>query len=75
MKIKIGTIIEKDIFKEAKQRALREGKNFSEVLQDAMVCYLHEDSASGESLRACEKFCSHGNVLGTDQINDLLRRL
>ena len=73
MKIKIGTIIEEDIFKEAKQRALREGKNFAEVLQDALVGYLHEEISSGEYLRSCEKFCSHGNVLSTDQINDFLR--
>lgn len=73
MKKKIGTVMEPDILKEAKQRAAREGRSLAEIIQNAMISYLHDDVPAGDALRACEKFCSHGSALDQREIDELLR--
>lgn len=73
MKKKIGTVMESDILVEAKQRAAREGRPLAEIIQNAMISYLHEDISRVDALRAWEKFCSHGSALDRQEIDDLLQ--
>jgi hypothetical protein len=73
MKKKIGTVVESDVLVEAKERAAREGRALADVIQDALINYLHEEVARGDALRACDKFCSHGSALGRHEIDELLQ--
>lgn len=73
MKRKVGTVIEKDVFTETKLRAAREGRKLADVVQDALIRYLHENVSHGDALRAVEKFCSHGGTLDLREINVLLQ--
>lgn len=40
MKKKVGTLIEEDIIKLAKRRAVEEGRPLSDLIQEAIVAYL-----------------------------------
>jgi len=73
MKRKIGTILEENLLVTAKQRAALEGRAFSDLIQDALNDYLQQDPAHGDALRACEKFCSHGSLLGREEIEEILQ--
>ena len=73
MKRKIGTVMETDVLIEAKERAARERRALADIIQDAMINYLHEEVARGDALRACDKFCSHGSALDRHEIDDLLQ--
>ena len=73
MKKKIGTVLEEDIFYEAKKFAAREGWALSELFQAALFSYLHENVAYNDSLRSCDKFCSHKSSLSLDEINEILQ--
>lgn len=73
MKKKLGTIMEADVLTEAKTRAAREGRSLADVIQDALIQYLHEDASRGDALRACEKFCSHRSELERSEIDELLQ--
>ncbi len=73
MKRKIGTILEDKIIQDAKHLALRERRPLANVIQEAVVSYLSNETARGDALRACEKFCSHGRSLSRNEIDDLLR--
>jgi len=46
MKQKIGTLIEEDIMRLAKRRAVEEGRPLSDLIQDALVQYLRKDAAT-----------------------------
>lgn len=73
MKKKIGTVLEAGILTEAKQRAAQESRPLSDIIQDALNYYLHEDIERSDAVRACEKFCSHGSSLDRQQIDELLQ--
>jgi hypothetical protein len=75
MKKKIGTVLEAGILTEAKQRAVQESRPLSDIIQDALGYYLHEDVErnGSDALRACEKFCSYGSSLDRQQIDELLQ--
>lgn len=73
MKRKIGTVVEEAVLIEAKQRAAQEGRALADVIQGALIHYLHEDVERSDAVRACEKFCSHGSALDRDEIDELLQ--
>lgn len=73
MKKKIGTVLEEDIFRDAKKFAAREGCALSELFQAAIFSYLHDNVAYNDSLRSCDRFCSHGSSLSLDEINEILQ--
>lgn len=73
MKRKIGTVMEADVLVEVKERAAREGRAMADIIQDALINYLHEEVARGDAPRACNKFCSHGSTLGRHEIEELLQ--
>ena len=73
MKKKIGTVLDAGILTEAKQRAVQESRPLSDIIQGALIYYLHEDVERIDAVRACEKFCSHGSSLDKQQIDELLQ--
>lgn len=57
-KEKIGTMIDEEIMRLARRRAVEQGKSISEVIQDALAAYLavgSEDRREREA--ALSKFC------------------
>jgi len=44
MKRKVGTLLEEEVFKLAKHRALEEGRPLSDVIQESIVNYLSKQS-------------------------------
>lgn len=45
----------------------------TDLLQEALVAYLHENPVSGDAERSCKFFCSHGSNLNLDEIDELLQ--
>jgi len=45
MKKKIGTIMEEEIFNQAKLIALKEGKKLNQLIEDALKTYIQEKDA------------------------------
>lgn len=72
MKKKVGTVVEEDIFAEAKARAAREHRPLSELFQDALVVYLHAGGSRTDTERSCKLFCSHRSMLEMDELKELL---
>lgn len=73
MKKKLGTVMETDVLMEAKIRAAREGRSLADVIQDALIQYLHDNASRTDASRACEKFCSHRSALARAEIDELLQ--
>jgi hypothetical protein len=58
-KVKIGTILEKSIVEKLKQRAIRDGKPISAIIEEAVLKSEQEDVLSRElRLRALEQLFS-----------------
>ena len=53
---KVGTLIDEEVIKLAKQRALEEGRPLSDVIQDAIVTYLITECLIPKSGRAPTNF-------------------
>ena len=59
MKKKIGTVIEEEILIGAKERAARESRPLSELIQESMGLYLQGGGSQEDAERACALFCSN----------------
>jgi|APFre7841882630_1041343.scaffolds.fasta_scaffold08554_3 hypothetical protein len=73
MKRKVGTLIEEEVIKLAKHRALAEGRPLSDVIQDAIVTYLSNrmpDPKKRES--AYQLFCERPMRLSQKQFREIL---
>ena len=73
MKRKVGTLIEEEVIKLAKHRALEEGRPLSDVIQDALVTYLSNrmpDPKKRES--AYQLFCERPMRLSRKQFREIL---
>jgi hypothetical protein len=58
MKQKIGTLIEEDIMRLAKRRAVEERRTLSDLIQDALVRYLRKEAATPKERKtAFSLFC------------------
>lgn len=55
MKQKFGTILEANLIKELKKRAVEEDRSLTEVVQDALVRYLHQSPGKNEALDAWQR--------------------
>ena len=73
MKRKVGTLIDEEVIKLAKHRALEEGRPLSDVIQDAIVTYLSNrmpDPKKRES--AYHLFCERPMRLSQKQFREVL---
>ena len=73
MKQKVGTLIEEDVLRLAKRRAVDEGRPLSNLIQDALETYLSTkvvDPAKRET--AYQLFCERPIKLVPEQFNAVL---
>ena len=68
-RIKIGTILDADVVLQIKERALREGKTISDVVQEAVISYNRvETIKTGQRKEAAKRLCSSPFNVSTDQL-------
>lgn len=73
MKVKIGTVLEEDVLRMLKARAVKEQRSISDVIQGALVQYFHAGTRHrDERLAAVERLCSRPFNLDASQIRELL---
>ncbi len=72
-KEKIGTVLDRDIILKIKERALKEGRTISEIIEDAVLNY-DVVKKPGSFLRkeAVSSFCSKPFELSLADTNELL---
>jgi hypothetical protein len=74
MKKRVSILIEEEVIRQAKHLAVKEGKPFSAVIQDALVSFL---SSEMPDLRKREKayqfFCGQPIRLSRKQFKEILR--
>ena len=74
MKQKIGTLIEEDIMRLAKRRAVEEGRPLSDLIQDALVQYLRKDAAMPKERKmAYHLFCERPMKIPPEQLRYVLK--
>lgn len=73
MKRKIGTVLEEDVIKLAKRRAIEEARPLSDLIQDALVAYLGKKSPEPKKReQAYKTFCEQPIRISRDQFNAIL---
>lgn len=73
MKQKIGTLIEKDTLRLAKQKAAKEGRSLSDLIQDALDQYLSKGAAARrERKMAFHLFCERPMKIPQEQLRYVL---
>ncbi len=73
MKQKIGTLIEEDIMRLAKRKAAEEGRSLSDVIQDALVQYLRNETATPKERKmAYHLFCERPMTIPPEQLRHVL---
>jgi hypothetical protein len=73
MKKKVGTLIDEEIIRHAKRRAVEEGRPLSDVIQDALVSYLSDkvpDPKKREN--AYQVFCGQPMRISRKQFKEIL---
>jgi hypothetical protein len=73
MRKKVGTVLEVDVLKAAKIRAVRDGRPLADLIQEALAEYLRADTSGADALRSCELFCAHGRTLPLAEVGALLQ--
>lgn len=72
-KEKVGTILDKEVVRIIKERALKEGRTISDIIQDAILKYSDADVVKLEIRRkAVKNFCSRPFNLKTSELNELM---
>ena len=73
MKQKIGTLIEEDIMRLAKRRAVEERRPLSDLIQDALVRYLRKEAATPKERKmAFSLFCERPMKIPRGQLRYVL---
>lgn len=73
MKQKVGTLIEEEVIKLAKRRAVEESRPLSDLIQDALVAYLSRKGPDPKRREAAYRlFCEQPIRITRDQFNEIL---
>jgi len=73
MKQKIGTLLEDEIVRRAKRRAAEEGRSISDLIQDALLQYLHKEAATPKERKmAYRVFCERPMKIPAKQLRYVL---
>jgi hypothetical protein len=73
MKQKIGTVIEEEVIRMAKRRAIEENRPLSDLIQDALVSYLGGKAPSVREREAAYKlFCEQPMKISDEQFKQIL---
>lgn len=71
--MKVGTLIDKEILRLLKRKAVDEGRSLSDILQDALVKYLAGGSADQEKREAAyQVYCDRPFKLDAAQFREIL---
>jgi hypothetical protein len=73
MKKKVGTLLEEEVLKLAKHRALEEGRPLSDVIQESIVHYLSNRASDPKKReRAYQVFCEQPIRISRQQFKEIL---
>jgi predicted transcriptional regulator len=73
MKTKIGTILEDDVIQKLKERAMKEKRPISEIIQEAVSRYLAGGSENREIRKsAVGHFCSRPFKLSASEVREIV---
>lgn len=73
-KVKIGTILNKDIFQQLKERSAKEGRPLSALIEEAVLKYEQEELLSKElRLRALESAFAVGLSISGDDLREIMQ--
>jgi hypothetical protein len=73
VKRKVGTLLEEEVLKLAKHRALEEGRPLSDVIQESIVHYLRNNVPDpNKREKACHLFCERPMRISKQQFNEIL---
>ncbi len=74
MKRKVGTIIEEEIIRLAKRRAMEESRPLSDLIQDALVTYLSQKLPDSKKREAAYRlFCEQPIRITRGQFEEILK--
>jgi len=74
MKRKVGTLLEENVFRMAKRRAVEEARSLSELIQEALVVYLNKKITDPKKREeAYRLFCEQPMPLSPEQF-DLIQK-
>ena len=74
MKQKIGIVIETDVLRRAKRRAIDEGRPLSDLIQDALDRYLMAGMPTpAKREAACRLFCEPPMRISHEQLREILQ--
>jgi hypothetical protein len=73
MKKKVGTLLEEEVLKLAKHRALEEGRPLSDVIQESIVHYLSNKVPNPKKReKAYQIFCERPIQISKQQLKEIL---
>ena len=73
-KIKVGTVLDKEILWQLKERAAKEGRSISDLINNALQKYFQNIKMHRDARRAAvEQLCSKPFHLSVRELNEILR--
>lgn len=72
MKKKIGTIVDEKLLASVKQRAAAEDRSLAGLIEEALAGFLGRGPGGADHRRALDKFISHGGLLQSEEIEEIL---
>jgi len=73
MRTKIGTVLEEEIVQMLKERAARDNRSISDVIQDALLHYFQSGTKQRDiRLAAVERLCSRPFSLTTQELQEII---
>ncbi|GMU87144.1 MAG: hypothetical protein AMXMBFR48_23850 [Ignavibacteriales bacterium] len=72
-KLKVGTVLDEQIYQQLKERAVKEGRTISDVIQEAIVAYNAKPVIDLEARkRAVESFLSNPIKISRKELEEIL---
>ena len=73
MKTKVGTVLDKEIVQQLRERAAKEGRSMNEIICDALIQYFQTGAKRSDQRRAVvERLCSKPFRLSLQELNEIL---
>jgi hypothetical protein len=75
MKRKLGTLLEEDVIRLAKRRAVQEARPLNGLIQDALVAYLGKKTSDPKKREeAYRVFCERPILITREQFDSILKK-
>lgn len=70
---KIGTVLDKEVAQMLRERAAKEGRTMSDIIQEAVVKYAAQDEVKiANQVKALERFLANPGKLSREEIDEIL---